>query len=287
MMDGKRTSPSLPSPVGKGAGGLGSPPSFDMSRLPIETANGRAIQPSAQPGYYPGYHVLDQQAFWDEATRRVVLARVEQAPPVRFFKEIGREALAEAVFARVLPQDDRDPAHRIPVVALVDKVLFEREIPGYRFEGMPDDQEAYRLGLDGIEAIAAHLYGRPFEDLEPLGQDHALLTLHDGNPPAGQEVWQRVSVRHFWLLLVEHAAEAYYAHPFAWDEIGFGGPAYPRGYVRLREGQPEAWEVNERRYDWAAPPTALSGECTPVGGKEPLEQQLRGQAPSPTSGGTH
>jgi hypothetical protein len=26
---------------------------------------------------------------------------------------------------------------------------------------------------------------------------------------------------------------AFYSHPWAWNEIGFGGPAYPRGYMRL------------------------------------------------------
>jgi hypothetical protein len=26
---------------------------------------------------------------------------------------------------------------------------------------------------------------------------------------------------------------AFYAHPWAWNEIGFGGPAYPRGFMRL------------------------------------------------------
>jgi hypothetical protein len=25
----------------------------------------------------------------------------------------------------------------------------------------------------------------------------------------------------------------FYSHPWAWNEIGFGGPAYPRGYMRL------------------------------------------------------
>ena len=31
---------------------------------------------------------------------------------------------------------------------------------------------------------------------------------------------------------------AFYSHPWAWNEIGFGGPAYPRGYMRLAEGPP-------------------------------------------------
>ena len=37
----------------------------------------------------------------------------------------------------------------------------------------------------------------------------------------------------------------YYAHPYAWDEIGFGGPAYPRGYFALNNGAPEPWEPRE------------------------------------------
>ena len=38
---------------------------------------------------------------------------------------------------------------------------------------------------------------------------------------------------------------AFYAHPWAWNEIGFGGPAYPRGYARMGVGQSEAWEGAE------------------------------------------
>ena len=44
--------------------------------------------------------------------------------------------------------------------------------------------------------------------------------------------------------------EAYYSHPWAWNEIGFPGPAYPRGYARfgsphLRHGETETWEALE------------------------------------------
>ena len=55
----------------------------------------------------------------------------------------------------------------------------------------------------------------------------------------------------FWVLLVQDCVDAYYSHPWAWDEIGFGGPAYPRAYMRLERGEPEPWEVEEKRYDWA------------------------------------
>jgi hypothetical protein len=25
----------------------------------------------------------------------------------------------------------------------------------------------------------------------------------------------------------------FYSHPWSWNEIGFGGPAYPRGFMRI------------------------------------------------------
>jgi hypothetical protein len=36
---------------------------------------------------------------------------------------------------------------------------------------------------------------------------------------------------------------AFYSHPWSWNEIGFGGPAYPRGYARIGAGQREHWET--------------------------------------------
>ena len=36
---------------------------------------------------------------------------------------------------------------------------------------------------------------------------------------------------------------AYYAHPTAWSEIGFGGPTGPRGYVRMDPDERDPWEA--------------------------------------------
>ncbi|MBV9690138.1 MAG: gluconate 2-dehydrogenase subunit 3 family protein [Ktedonobacteraceae bacterium] len=246
------------------------------TRLPVDPTTDRPLPPRAQPGYYPGFHTLSQQAFWDEATRKVVLDRVEHVPAIRFFS--AQEAqLMQAVCNRLLPQDDRDAAHKIPVVNYIDDRLYNRRIDGYRFEDMPDDHEAHQLGLQAIEAIAQHLFQRSFVQLEPQEQDQVLQTIHDANPPAGEDIWQKMSVMHFWLLLMQDVIEAYYAHPYAWDEIGFGGPAYPRGYMRLEGGKPEPWEVQEQRYEWQAPPTALSDVYKPVGGPGGHKQQPSGQ----------
>lgn len=246
---------------------------------PVNPETDEPLPVRAHHGYYPGFRTLSQKAFWDEATRKVVLARVETIPPFRFFSAEDAP-LISAICNRILPQDDRDELHKITVVNFVDERLHADRLDGYRFEGMPTDQEAYRLGLQGISIVAQHLHGKSFNDLDPLKQESVLQTLHDGRPPAGQEIWRRLPVDRFWLLLVQDVVGAYYAHPFAWDEIGFGGPAYPRGYMRLENGDPEPWEVDEHRYAWAPPPGSPSAKFTPVGGSSDHKA-------SPGQGGTH
>ncbi|MGH2443781.1 MAG: gluconate 2-dehydrogenase subunit 3 family protein [Chloroflexota bacterium] len=235
-------------------------------RLLIDPDTGRPINPMPQPGYYPGFSTLDQQPFWDEATRTVIRDRIETIPSRRFFTEDEADTM-RAVYERVMPQDDRDQAHRIYIVERVDDRLFRDLIDGYRFEDMPTEQEAYQLGIKGIEAVAQHIGGTKFPELPLLQQDDVLWTLHAASPPAGQQFWDRVPADRFWLMLVQDALEAYYSHPYAWDEIGFGGPAYPRGYFRLEKGQPEPWEVDEQRYEWEAPASSSSDQYRPLGGR--------------------
>jgi hypothetical protein len=245
-------------------------------RLPVDPKTGQPIRPMAQPGYYPGYSTLSQQEFWDEATRNVVVNRVENPPPVRFFTP--EEAyLMQAVCDRLLPQDDRDDAHKIPLVNYIDDRLYNQRTDGYRFEDMPPDHEAHRLGLQAIEIIAKEMYGKSFTQLDQTEQDTILKSIHDGNPAAAQEIWQKMSIQRFWMLLVQDAVEVYYAHPYAWDEIGFGGPAYPRGYMRLEGGKPEPWEVDEKRYEWEAPAGSLSDHYEPIGGPHHHKTQTPGQ----------
>jgi hypothetical protein len=162
----------------------------------------------------------------------------------------------------LIPQTDRTPDRQIPIVPVVDHRLHTNQTSGYRYENMPQDREAYRLGLEAINAEAKHCYGGDFLLLPHLQQDMVLKAVHDGEPQAAQNIWQEMSVHRFWQFIMNDAIDAYYAHPWAWDEMGFGGPAYPRAYTRLERGEPEPWEVEESRYEWAAPQSAVSGEIT-------------------------
>jgi hypothetical protein len=237
----------------------------DETRLPVDPASGRPIRPKTTPGYYPKLDTLNQQKYWDETTRKVVLERVEQVPPIRFFSPEEARCM-QAVLEHLIPQFDRDAAHQIPLLNHVDARLHQNRIDGYQFEEMPPDREAYRLGIRGIDDLARGMYQKDFADLEPLAQDMVLKTIHDGNPPAARDIWDRLPTHYFWTMMVQDAVEAYYAHPWAWDEVGFGGPAYPRGYMRLERGLPEPWEVDEQRYEWRAPENSVSDRFEQIGG---------------------
>lgn len=236
-----------------------------------------ALEPKTTPGYYPGFHTLDQQNYWDAATRKLVLDRVHNIPAIRFFT-FEEAAIVEAVIERILPQDDRADTARIPILFFLDERLHLNRIEGYRYEDMPSDQEAYRLAVRAIDTMSQELYDKPFYELLTLEQETILQSLHDARPLAAQALWQQMNIKRFWAMLVSDCCAVYYAHPYAWDEIGFGGPAYPRGYIRLEGGEAEPWEVNEQRYNWIAPDDTLSDHAH-QGGEE--ESSHPGQA------GTH
>jgi hypothetical protein len=230
---------------------------------PYDPGTLKPIGPLKQPGYYPDFSTLAQQKFWDGKTREVILDRLHNIPSIRFFTPAESEMI-NVICDHILPQGDRSANHKIPIVPWIDKRLYENRHDGYRFADMPPDPQAFRMGLQAIEEIAGRLHGRGFVELSSIEQDKILKSLHDGAPAAGGEIWKRMPVHRFWMMLVQDCVEAYYAHPWAWDEIGFGGPAYPRGYIRLENGLPEPWESNELRYEWKAPETSVSDLHEPI-----------------------
>lgn len=231
----------------------------DVSLLPRDPATGEPLTPTPAPGYYPGFSTLSQSPFWDEATRRVVTDRVDSPPALKFFSAEEFEFWT-VVFAHLIPQTDRTLDRQIPLVAPLDHRLHINQTVGYRFETMPQDRDAYRLGREALNEEARELFGSDFLYLAYREQDLVLKAIHDGKPQAAGKIWSRMPVHRFWQLIMGDAIDAYYAHPWAWDEIGFGGPAYPRAYTRLERGEPEPWEVEVRRHGWLSPEAAVSDE---------------------------
>jgi len=193
---------------------------------------------------YPGYRVLDKRdsPSWDEITRQVVERRISPVPPRRYLNA-EQWQLLDALAGILLPQPER--AAPIPITPLIDAMLYEGRSEGYRHAGMPDDRAAWQSGLAGVQAEAHARHGRSFAALDKHAQTALLQALAEGR--ATPSLWQVPAQRFFFDILLKTMVGIYYAHPVAWDEIGFGGPASPRGYVRLGFDEADAWEAKEAR----------------------------------------
>lgn len=195
---------------------------------------------------YPDYDVLDKwdTPSWNEQTRRVVHERLHDVPERSFFDEEEWGTL-QAVCGRLVPQPDR-PDHPVPIAPFIDRKLHRNEGDGYRYEDMPPMRQAWRQGLHGIQSESRARYGRPFTELSTAQQDELLASLQDGE--VRTDAWDGLPAKTFFKeTLLKTVVGIYYAHPAAWSEIGFGGPASPRGYVRKGPDQRDPWEAKERR----------------------------------------
>lgn len=196
-----------------------------------------------EPSRFPGYDVLARRdtPSWDATTRGVIDRRL-QTPRTPRFLSPDEWAVANALCRRILPQD---APGAVPLVALLDAKLLEDHGGGFREADMPYMREAWQAGLAGLEAEARAAHGGLGFAALTAGQQDALLTsMQDGR--LDPERWHGMNPRTFFerRVLVD-VPPLFYSQPAAWNELGFGGPASPRGYVRLDGERRDPWEAAE------------------------------------------
>ncbi len=178
-------------------------------------------------GRYPDYDVLSTVDTWDEATRRVVLARLDPPGPMRFFSPAEQPTLR--AFCDTVLAQDAEP--RVPVAEMVDEKLAAGRLDGYQYADMPDDRDTWRVVLGGLDAAARARHGADsFASLADADRERIVQDFSDGTLSGG--AWERLDLTRAWSVVMRMALSAFYSHPWAWNEIGFGGPAYPRGFMR-------------------------------------------------------
>jgi gluconate 2-dehydrogenase subunit 3-like protein len=178
-------------------------------------------------GRYPDFDVLETTDSWDDATRKVVLARLEPPGPLRFFTP-EEEPCLRAFCDTVLAQDTEP---RVPVAESVDSKLADGRLDGYQYDDMPDDRDTWRLVLRALDETAARYGKASFAATDPGTREEIISRFSNGRLEGG--TWERLNVKRAWSVCMRAALSGFYSHPWAWNEIGFGGPAYPRGFMRL------------------------------------------------------
>ncbi|KRE66482.1 gluconate 2-dehydrogenase subunit 3 family protein [Arthrobacter sp. Soil761] len=204
-----------------------------MSSLPLDMSDGG--------GRYPGFSTRAQAGHWDRATAAVVESRLGMPPDVRFFTP-AEEAAARALFDQLLGQQGEP---RVPVVNMVDARLADEQTDGWHYDNMPRDGEAWRATLAALDREAHSRAGSTYAGLDPEQQAGLLQDICNLH----RELWHGLPADRVWSLWTRYACTAFYSHPLAWDEIGFAGPAYPRGYKNLGVNRLEPFEVRDIRPD--------------------------------------
>ena len=195
------------------------------------------LSPADGGGRFPGFDVLSQQDHWDDATRAVIDDRLAVPAEYRFFTA-AEAAAARALFDQLLYQRG-EPA--IPVARMVDARIAARSTDGWHYDTMPSDHDAWRRSLAALDEDAEDEYGAVFHALEWDEQTRLLARIHDSK----EDRWHGMPPSAVWSLWTRYACTAFYSHPSAWDEIGFAGPAYPRGYKNIGVDKLEPFEVRD------------------------------------------
>jgi hypothetical protein len=172
---------------------------------------------------------------WDDVTNAVVTARLDPPQACSFFAE-SEESTVRALCDRFLAQDS-DP--KVPVVEVIDARLAAREFDGYRYEDLPSDDETWRRTMSFLDEDAQARFGTSFGEVDKDGQNDLISAVQKSRQ------WHGLNAGHVWNVWSRYILPAFYSHPWAWNEIGFGGPAYPRGYKNRSADGLESWEERE------------------------------------------
>jgi Gluconate 2-dehydrogenase subunit 3 len=199
--------------------------------------------PTAAPGpqgRFPGFAVMRQAPRWDEVTALAIQSRVTLPPRPRFFTA-AEQATARALTGQLL--DQPHDGLGVPVMEMIDARLADGQTDGWRQEDMPEDGQAWRDTLAHLDSDAKERFGAAFADCDGREQAAIVQAVQD----LGSRDWHGLPAGHVWSLWTRYACTALYAHPAAWDEIGFPGPAYPRGYKDIGVDAREPFEVRDTR----------------------------------------
>ena len=206
----------------------------------FRTPGRHGITPQGR-GRFVGFDVLARADDWDQVTAGAVLSRLALPAGLAFFTP-AEVAVAKPMLDLLLAQDDEP---RIPVLAMIDARLATGETDGWHYDDMPEDGQAWRDSLAGLDADACLHYGAGFAELDRHCQARLLQDVQDLAERGDR--WHGTSAGHVWSLWTRFACTAFYSHPWAWNEIGFPGPAYPRGYLNPGINARENFETGDHR----------------------------------------
>ncbi|UJF33085.1 gluconate 2-dehydrogenase subunit 3 family protein [Paenibacillus hexagrammi] len=189
--------------------------------------------------HYPSYNVMNEIEHWDPHTQSIVQSRLIREHEYRFLTLTEAEILR--AWCALLVDDDRGEIIQY-VLCHIDESLSSHKGEGQRKPGTPVASILLREGLKAIDEASQLADSKSFFHLDESRKRQLMSEISSGQL-AQSEQWQGIPQKELFQKLLSLTIEAYYSHPQVWSEIGYGGPAYPRGYIRTHLGQTDPWEA--------------------------------------------
>lgn len=194
--------------------------------------------------HYPDFNVMEQKEHWDPHTREIVEKRTVERREGSF-KFFNKEEAETIYFLCSVILDDYRESILIFVLSHFDQKLSSNIGESERKKNVPKGAVLIREGLKALNLYCNQILGSTFNQLEVETQTDIVMKLANNNLPLESDS-KKIPTKDFFTQILTVAVSAYYSHPTIWSEIGYAGPAYPRGYVRSEWGLTDPWEAKRK-----------------------------------------
>lgn len=192
--------------------------------------------------HYPNFDVLAEKDHWDKFSRAVVLERLKPSQPS--FLNATEVRTLRTVVENLLYESREDVLNF--VVFHVDRQLASPIGESERKADVPPQGDLLRRGLNALDAFATTNSGKPLSECQPEFQAKMLQDLQQSMLSMTDE-FADIPQKDLFKKLLLLAVDALASHPIIWSEMGFAGPAYPRGYYRIEHGLTDPWEAKSSK----------------------------------------
>lgn len=190
--------------------------------------------------HYPSFNVMDEREAWDDHTRSIVDSRLDILKNTYQFLTLDEAKLLELLSSLLMEEDRKDII--LYTIQHMDDTLHASIGESQRKHGVPEAKILIRDGLQKLEECAQSVRSTSFSQLTASAQMKVLEQVSSGTA-LPDTVWATAHQKAFFQKILNFTIEAYCSHPTVWSEIGYAGPAYPRGYVRADIGHLDPWEA--------------------------------------------
>jgi hypothetical protein len=185
--------------------------------------------------YYPEYDVLSEWEEWDKTTQSVIQSRLSHTK-IEFFTEEEQHLLLSLI-PILFPSHLGDVSTNI--LSLFDNRCLRMK--GFSKGSCVKKVDIIRIGINSIMNHSYAENSRPFSDLE---EEKKLQFVENLQKNIGyKNCWQQVQPYLFFQTIMDELIPIVYSDPSIWSKIGYGGPAYPRGYYAFGPSQFDKWEA--------------------------------------------